>query len=429
MRHRRRTAVVTLTTLLVAAFANVAEASPPQTDRRTQTLPGQSAKDFAYMSPETLNKMRQQEKLHPAVDAIYAAVDSGRGMEGFSSVAFEDDGVSVYWKGQPSAEINTALVAARKYGTVRVKEAAYSKAELAAAARKIEAAVERGSDVQLLAVHDGLGITIERMAPSTFTRQKDEGAGPPARISEVLPTLSLDVPVKIVDGSDPARLRGCANNQCWRLDDESPWNAGTFLGGRNGAWNCSSGFAVRDSSNFFLYRVMTAAHCASVGDDYFTDFAGETVGNVYIDDWDRDVAVLNAQGWQWMWDGDAYTSNYKTVKSWANRVSGEWLCQSGRNGVKCDIVTANYMTNLWVDHDSDYDGSYWMHNISVAARNGNQAASEDGDSGGPVFSLDGQGVRAKGLVSAGGGTYGEILYFTDMSNILGRNGGWGVKVG
>ena len=56
-----------------------------------------------------------------------------------------------------------------------------------------------------------------------------------------------------------------------------------------------------------------------------------------------------------MRDGDAYTSNYKVVKSWGNRVDGEWLCQSGRNGVKCDIVTANYTTNLWVDHDSDYD--------------------------------------------------------------------------
>ena len=65
--------------------------------------------------------------------------------------------------------------------------------------------------------------------------------------------------------------------------------------------------------------------------------------------------------------------------------------------------------------DSDGD-CFTMNNMAKAINVNGLTAGVKGDSGGPVFSLDRDGVRAKGTMSAIGGA--TELYYQDMDDIV-----------
>ena len=54
--------------------------------------------------------------------------------------------------------------------------------------------------------------------------------------------------------------------------------------------------------------------------------------------------------------------------------------------------------------------------LPTTTRIDGQVASRGGDSGGPVFSLDGDGVRAKGILS--GGNDGTQMVFQDWADVI-----------
>jgi hypothetical protein len=222
----------------------------------------------------------------------------------------------------------------------------------------------------------------------------------------------------------PIEVAACPSDGCTRRDDTSPWNGGGYIYNVPARYTCSSGFGVW-APGYGENLLIGAAHCGSRG-DYFVDGAGERIGSVLKDDWDRDVMAIRATGFYWIWDGGPNTRAAKSVKSWGYRVSGELLCRSGvATGTVCNIRTdsgSSYTADIC---DSDGD-CFAVHDLARGTQLDRVTVAAPGDSGGPVFTLDGSGVRAKGTVTArarasSGAPY-TLLYYQDMDDIVDRNG-------
>ena len=69
--------------------------------------------------------------------------------------------------------------------------------------------------------------------------------------------------------------------------------------------------------------------------------------------------------------------------------------------------------------DSDGDWGYTIYGLIETVQIDGQVAALQGDSGGPVFTLDGAGVRAKGITSSSG-TSSNVFYFQDWATVLSR---------
>ena len=383
-------------------------------------IPADATDPFlADMSPETLAIMRTQEALHPAVEILQRAIRESS--TGYAGLAFEGDGITLYWKGDLPSDVARARNAAQKIGPISVRKAQFSKADLESQAERINAAGR--TDIQSIFIPgNGSGLSIEKMPPDEANRAALKGSIRTAE--QAVASAPSDIPVKIATAQTAVELTACAGGVCSRLDDESAWNSGTFIA-RNGTYLCSTGFGVNVLSRPGLHNILTAAHCGSAG-DYFIDYTGELVGSMGLDDWDRDVGTIQANGWYWMWDGPSTTTFHKTVHSWWYPADGELVCQSGYHGTVCNMQTQSGATYTVTGCDSDGD-CYTMHDFKKVIKldAGNVAVA--GDSGGPVFTLDGNGVRAKGLVVArskpsASSPYYNIMYYQDMVDIRDRNG-------
>ena len=412
----------------------------PAAHAKTTDGPGQAIADpwaGDNIDPHILAIMRQQEKLNPAVTILTQAAMADPN-SGIASVAFEGAGLSLYWKGALTPAMSSALAAARRIGPVTVKPAAYSQAELMAARDRIEKA-ETGSDIQTIKMNsDGSGLSIERIPP-TATKAlaakaaraaKVAGARAPLQTAaDVVAAAGVTVPVRITTASAPITLYSCPSSGCIRTNDESPWNSGDYINWYHNTqgnwWHCTTGFGVRVPSWGSQTYILTAAHCATWhaggGDDAY-DGAYEYMGRAMLtEDWDKDLILIDARGYPWMFDGDANTGRHKVVHSWGYRATGEYLCQSGStSGTVCGLQTQGGDITNW---GCDSDGAcYYLHGLTQALQVNGQQAAQGGDSGGPVFSLDGDGVRAKGIVSAG---QGNSLLFQDMADVTtSRSGAW-----
>ena len=87
-------------------------------------------------------------------------------------------------------------------------------------------------------------------------------------------------------------------------------------------------------------------------------------------------------------------------------------------GTSCSLQTqSGTVANYICDSDND---CFTTYDLGKVIKTDSVIASQEGDSGAPVFSLDGNGVRAKGVVSAGDGT---TMVFATMDTItVGRGG-------
>lgn len=243
------------------------------------------------------------------------------------------------------------------------------------------------------------------MTPASRNRMKARAGGRFRDMQAVVTERGGRVPVTITQAVQDSELLSS------RRDDSSPWNAGGYMYNPNagvGTEHCTSGFAMNMDG---ISYVMTAAHCGTPPEPWY-NYNGTLMGNSYKEDWDKDIMLINARGYAWMFDGTATTSTHKVVHSWGYRATGEYLCQSGStSGTVCGLKTqSGDWTNYGCDSDND---CYYMHGMTKAIQVDGKTAGQHGDSGGPVFSLDGDGVRAKGVVSAGGGT---DLFFQDMAD-------------
>lgn len=388
---------------------------------------------FGDLDPATLAVMRRQEKLNPALTILTEAAMKLPG-GGFTSIAFEGDGLTLYWKGALPSSMAYALAAARKIGPVQVRSAAYSKAELEAEAAKIESAAGRPNDIQSIALRgDGAGLTVEKMPSATSAVVQKKTSASLATAEQAISKANVTVPVVVTTATTSMTNQTCAGNVCRRTDDESWWNSGGRVWMKHNSSDanyyggCTGGFAVTVPAWGGRTALLTAAHCATwhAGQgDWFYDGAGELIGRASVnEDWDKDIMLIDAYGWYWMWDGTSTTTIHKSVHSWGYAASGESVCLSGAtSGTRCWLQTQPNFIYSYQVTDSDGD-TYNVHGMVRTCRTqGSQPASQNGDSGGPVFTLDGNGVRAKGVHSGGDGT---CTLFQDMADVTtDRSGAW-----
>jgi streptogrisin D len=411
-RRRRRGLLLIIVAVVVGVNAGAGAAAGP--------VP---ADDGESMSKQTLAEMRRQEALRPAVVELEAALRAGEA-SGFAGLGYDSVGLTLYWKGPLPVGVTTAVDRARRTGPVHVRPAAFSRAELWEEAGRISTMAGKGSDLQEIVVpDDGSGLLVTRMPPATAGRVSARAGRALAAIDGVLRELAPTVPVTLTTATAPIELTACPSSGCTRRDDTSPWNGGGYIRNPPAGYSCTSGFGVW-APGYGEYLLIGAAHCGSRG-DYFVDYAGERIGSVLKDDWDRDVLAIRAPGYHWIWDGGPNTRGTKSVRSWGYRVSGELLCRSGMaTGTVCNIRTDSGSSYTAAICDSDGD-CFTLHDLARATQIDGVTVAAPGDSGGPVFSLDGSGVRAKGTVSArarpsANAAY-TLLYYQDMDDIVDRN--------
>ena len=353
---------------------------------------------------------------------------------GFAGIAFEGDGLALYWKGELTSGMRGVVETARVEGRpVVVRAAPHSHSELQAAAAKIDKASKArgGSDLQSVEMrYDGAGLDIERMPSSAAaTTATALGQSRLTSIEEILSDIDVDVPVSLATASAPYQHRS-------RVNDSSPWNGG----GRWESWrgndrraNCTLGFGVRASGRTWM---LSAAHCGSIPDIAYQGVFGggsgtafKQMGPINSDQWAYDMLLIDAPGYHRMFDGSPTTNNYKNVHGWGYHAANELLCQSGMtSGVICGLRTGssgNYSVSC--QHpDSDGDCGYTIYGLISAVQIDGGVAGRSGDSGGPIFSLMGSGVRAKGVLSGGVGN--SRITFQDWGDAIQLFGAYPVVI-
>jgi streptogrisin D len=194
---------------------------------------------------------------------------------------------------------------------------------------------------------------------------------------------------------------------------------------------CSGGFGVHNSSSGTY--LITAAHCADNGSGYVNGIAfhnGQDPGNWkfigYITDvpGPHDLAVIPTNAGNQYYDGPGLkngdTTNTKIVAGQQATSLGDSLCESGAiGGVRCGFTVAVLEVS---QIDAHHPSQMWS---GLVGTTGNYA--EDGDSGGPWFSLDGccTHVWAKGI-EHGSFLFGNTFYegFTPITTATSDMGVW-----
>ena len=403
-----------LSLLLVGTPALAAEDKPV-------SLPVPDPQSTDNLDPQIRDVMLRQDALQPAVTALYESY-LAEPTSGFTSVAFEGEGLTLYYKGTQTARMKLALAQARRIGPVAVKSAAYSLAELESDAATIDAAnAKAGGNLQSVSLrYDGTGLDVKRMPAATAQRVAGAtGRSALVDVTTVLRDVKLSAPVTVSTATEEVNLLVS------RRADSSPWNGG----GRWESWRggerrgiCTTGFGINAYSRTY---VLTAAHCATAPDrayqGMFNGGSGTTfkeMGGVTRESWEYDLILIDAPGYFRMFDGNATTSNYKTVNGWGYHAANELVCQSGAvSGVVCGLKTGS-SENIIVScntPDSDGDCGYTIKGLIRTTQTSGSRAAQGGDSGGPVFTLMGTGVRAKGILSAGSGS---TMYFQDWADVI-----------
>jgi hypothetical protein len=374
-----------------------------------------------YMDQKTLATMRKQEALQPALQAIWDE-QMRSPKSGFAGVAFEGDGLTLYWKGALTSGMDAALTRARRFGSVTLKSAPYSHADLQAESEKIERRVKQvgATDIQEVGLApDGTGLYVTRHPTATLNafaaKRKSRGKAPIVPADRLVADAGVRVPVRVDTASYPA------NFAVTRFTDFRPWNGGGKFSNISANVQCTTGFGVHSGGHSYI---LTAAHCAS-GNDYLTSGDGTYMGPVYIDDWAYDILLIDTDGWHVIFDGPRNTTSTKNVLGWTGWASGELVCQSGEiSGTICNIRQLYEISiSFPQDHpDSDGDWGYTVYGMIKAWQIDGGIAVRGGDSGGPVFTIYGSGVYAKGITSAGAES--PYLYFQDWITIGQRFNAW-----
>jgi hypothetical protein len=182
-------------------------------------------------------------------------------------------------------------------------------------------------------------------------------------------------------------------------------------------WSCTTGFGVHSGSPAQSW-VLTAAHCAELGDQA-RHRSGYFMGGINSDQDEYDLLLINADGFFVIYDGHSSTSYTKRVMSFGYWAANELVCSSGSvSGTICDL-RQDYSVNVnFVCQPGQTEGcGHTVRGLIRTTQLQGRRAVRPGDSGGPVFTLDGVGVRAKGVISAGS-TNQALMYFQDWADVI-----------
>ncbi|WP_394840675.1 S1 family peptidase [Pendulispora brunnea] len=358
---------------------------------------------------ESRAKMAAQEPLIRAANVIQQSIDTAN-PDGYATLALEDDHVAVWWKGTPPESVLRGIEAARKIAPIQLRAAEHSRAELRDAAEKVANYIDThrsgpyyGVDV----AYNGSGLKI----------LADPDASPEAGGARVLAAASkVDL---AGDLGVPAGIAVTVSREVRPLDtrsrgaDTQPYIAGARIVNVDTHEECTSSFAMKDFGGFSY--LLTAGHCGRPG-GLWNNGAGARIGVGSNEQKDHDVLLIRVnQSAGYMWDGPPSHEFVKRVSGWSDTRPGMWLCTSG--------ATSGPICNHHVSGDFTYKrcgvdtyGKWECYSDLVRAHLfNNVTASRGGDSGGPVFRLEGADrVIAQGVISGVRRGDGRTDGYTDL---------------
>ncbi|MCX4760402.1 S1 family peptidase [Streptomyces sp. NBC_01275] len=326
---------------------------------------------------------------------------------GYSGISIDREArtVDLYWKGELPVRVRNAVEKAKRGVNVQTHRAKFSLAELDAVAVKVigkpasqsfssedDAEIPSTKIVTTSSDVDGSGLTVQVLHDTSKISYRAEKTVHAHTRSSVTQTLGTNnVPIKI-DFVETAPAEANVNRA-----------PGVALGGAiietADDKYCSTGFAVRNSAG--AVRMLTARHCGAKGAAIKTA-TGAGLGTVETSNTANDTAIFTS-----------------TVTPRAQLHSGSWYGESSSNGAVLDVSGySNPIVGQAVYADGAFSGesgSSQVKSSSVrwtdtengttygpmfsALGGGTLAVAGKGDSGGPVFEFDDDGVNAQGTIS------------------------------
>ncbi|MFE0178486.1 hypothetical protein ACFWZ2_39880 [Streptomyces sp. NPDC059002] len=286
----------------------------------------------------------------------------------------ENRALRVYWHGTVPDSMRRQLSSRAGEVPVEVLPARFSASALRTAVHKLNAS---GGTTMAVPQPDGSGIAV-RWSPGTRRHPRAVDEIPVSLATGASPHGSKDIPLtgRCADGA----------GYC-REDDISPYYAGARIS------NCTVGWPLRLAND--APALLTAGHCGADGTLAY-DGGNDLMGVYGNHSNGADHASIGAAGSGRMWDGNWQNSTFtKAIDGWTGTFVGNYVCTSGsRSGALCGFRVS--YVDPSIPPGTPSAGAYAVEDTA-------QYGPGQGDSGGPVFSLTGDGSRvvAQGTVTAG----------------------------
>jgi hypothetical protein len=387
--------------------------------------PGQSGKPMAAprgpagaLPSQVRAQMTALRPVRAASDRVQAAIDASHA-KGLSAITVDAAGVDVRWKGAMPADLLARLTRAAGPVPLHVRPAEYSRDEL-------------------LAAHDTLfrAIVADPAGPVYAVGVKPDGSGlnvyvrPGASAAaSTLPAVGVAVFPVTSPGAAPAGAgtrpdaaytaslaSPCDNGYYCRAADIAPYWGGAHISTPISA-HCTSGWAVHSTIDSRQY-ILTAGHCANsgphwgdVGDTVWVDQGHlQEIGKVrYKITW-HDVELIEAPGSAGIYTGNFTDGVANPVGGWEQVRANLPVCVSGAMtaGVLCDYTVMDLNV-------SGVFGGERYESLVLAKSPGDRPCTREGDSGAPVYTLDGYVAWADGTLTGVEGFDCHVMYFQDFA--------------
>ncbi|MFE4588365.1 chymotrypsin family serine protease [Streptomyces laurentii] len=361
-------------------------------------VPGLPSGDWPGVSTFTTGGLSQAEivaesRLNDAGNEVWDAAHKGTtsdyaGLE----VSAATNSYILRWKGEVPREVNKVVAAHRKQGIkVTVVSARYNRDELKEQSYRLMKSGVRVQGARVQAAggsNDGnaLDITLD-----SSDLQKPAKTLSASAAAEIPADLTGGMPVRFKEsGAATPQVAGT------RYSDANPYSGGAMI--RNPAvGGCTTGFSAMYDDKFFL---VTAAHCTkSRGENILTGDGKRVVGTVADQHNDLDTAFIwvSGQSIQEVYSGGLNDKSSRFTTGIKQAFVGQnGVCFSGAFSSVENCFASVSNEKEWVNYN-DGMGLRWVQQYWGKD---NRLLSGNGDSGGPIYSLDANG-RAKlhGLIS------------------------------
>lgn len=371
-----------------------------------------AAEDDRRPGPERSAATLAEGRSAPLVDQVAQAI-GGLGREKHTdvyaglSVNTPGNAVTVYATDRSAAAdmIATALKAVpdnvRAAVKVTVAEAPYSKKDLWKARNALWA---KKADLRKsgFAVHS-IGVKYNGTGLTAYVENAPSGK------------LGLAIGAEAIAGVPVEFRQGAVPGEVSREDDEAPWWGGAYIQTVFSA--CTSAFGMVISG---LEYLMTADHCFDLNST-IRDGGWDTIGEATRRNILNDALGIRTDAGSGVWVTDSSYSYYNG-SGW--NYNGQYVCHSG-------FVTAvdTAMCGIQVIDDDVYyemEDGLQRHGV-LGTRCGGCLVVDHGDSGGPVYTFNGNGLQSRGILSAAGGEVDgggyEYVWWTETPYILSAFGG------
>ncbi|MFB6841300.1 DNRLRE domain-containing protein [Streptomyces sp. NPDC056361] len=370
-------------------------------DRTTVVPPEVDAPLDDFIRDEGSGRLDRQRTLDDFRAWINALPDVEA--NGFVGTVHDADALSVVllWHGDSAQRTQIAQEAAARGITLTVEQRNHDVAQLDGATDATLAQAEAGTwagfqiayIAGVTADFDGIEVhgTYTNTAASLAASEPGEGgtgeSGTSTGTAPLSPGEINGVPVKIITDTQ-------AETAATRSNDFSPFNAGGLMFSPRQGSICSTGFSIKISGKAY---VTTARHCTA--QDYRA-FDGRATYGRGVRNAGGGSRVLSAKGSALMFDGawNNRSGYNKRVVGYDDLGIGDKVCTSGGNtGVHCNIKVDKMRVRF-----DDRTGMGAFDTIHGTQMSSNQIAVMQGDSGGPVLTLAGNGkVYAAGMIQGG----------------------------